>query len=87
MTGDDREAGTGARTGTFTSTFARQHEPKTPAFLLSGQRVTLEYLQTLRDMGMEWMSHHTDFVHKSGVSPGSNVTRAHRRISEALQSF
>ena len=36
---------------------------------------------------MEWLSHHLDFVHKSGLSPLSGACRSHRRISEALQLF
>eukprot|EP00959_Pyramimonas_sp_CCMP1952_P369286 7734876-Pyramimonas_sp.AAC.1 len=33
------------------------------------------------------MSHHLDFIHKSGISPNSNITRAHRRLTEALHAF
>eukprot|EP00972_Heterocapsa_arctica_P062166 9163209-Heterocapsa_arctica.AAC.1 len=36
---------------------------------------------------MEWMSHHLDFVHKSGLSPTSGVCRSHRRMSESLQAL
>eukprot|EP00959_Pyramimonas_sp_CCMP1952_P427432 8951842-Pyramimonas_sp.AAC.1 len=36
---------------------------------------------------MEWATHHLDFVHKSGVSPNSNITRCHRRLTDALHAF
>lgn len=61
--------------------------PSEPPFSLPGERVTAEFLTALRSSGMEWMSHHLDFVHKSGLSVASGTCRAHRRLSESLQLF
>ena len=49
--------------------------------------MALEFVRTLQANGLEWMSHHLDFVHKSGLSTTSGVCRSHRRVSEALQAM
>ena len=52
-----------------------------------GPLVGFELIRSLHNSGMEWLSHHLDFVHKSGLSPTSTASRAHRRISEILQAM
>ena len=87
LTGDSREPASGRRFISFADSFGLQHVATQPPFPLSGMRVTHEFVKTLRATGMEWLSHHLDFVHKSGISPNSNITRAHRRLTEALHAF
>ncbi|CAK0861131.1 unnamed protein product, partial [Prorocentrum cordatum] len=87
VTGDAREPVSGRRFISFADSFGLQHAAAEPPFPLSGSRVTHEFVKTLRATGMEWMSHHLDFIHKSGISPNSNITRAHRRLTEALHAF
>jgi hypothetical protein len=84
VTGDLRDAD-GLRFATFTQTVGKQVAPSKDAIRLVGQRCTGEFLTALRASGLEWLSHHLDFVRTSGVSLGSGVTRSHRRLSEALQ--
>ena len=52
-----------------------------------GERLAPEFVQAMRATGYEWMSHHLDFVSKSGVSRSSGVARSHRRLSEAMTHF
>ena len=87
ITGDERDEVSGKRSTTFADTFSYLSEPKAPVFPLLGKRVLLEYARVLRSNGMDWMTHHMDFVHKSGVSTTSGSARAHRKVSEALQSL
>ena len=87
VAGDTRDPITGQRETTFADSLARQHAAADPPFPLGGQRVTHEYMRTLRATGMEWVTHHLDFVHKSGISPNGNITRAHRRVTDALHAF
>ncbi|CAK0851311.1 unnamed protein product [Prorocentrum cordatum] len=49
--------------------------------------VTHEHMRTMRATGMGWITHHLDFVHKSGVSSNSKVTRCHRRLTDALHAL
>ena len=58
-----------------------------PGWPHPGERVTSEYLRTLKVSGLEWISHHHDFVSKSGIAKTSGITRAHRRVSESLAFF
>ena len=87
VSGDSRDAVTGHRFVTFGDSLGLQHVATEPPFPLAGQRVTHEYMRALRSTGMEWVTHHLDFVHKSGISPGSNITRCHRRLTDALHAF
>ena len=87
VTGDERDEVSGKRVATFRDTMPYQTESKLPPFAVPGKRVVLELLQALQSNGMEWLSHHMDFVHKSGLSPLSGACRSHRRISEALQAM
>lgn len=87
VVGDDREASTGCRFLCLSEALSRYTEEKEPPFPLGRQRVTFELLRALRASGMEWMSHHLDFIHKSGLSPMSGTCRTHRRLTEALQCF
>ena len=56
-------------------------------FPLSGERVANEYVMALRMSGLEWSTHHLDFVHKAGLNPMSGSARSHRRISDAMAAF
>jgi len=57
---------------------------KVPGWPLSDERVALEFTEGIRASGFTFLSHHLDFVSKSGLSRGSGTCRTHRRISEAL---
>lgn len=85
LLGDDRDRATGHRYFTFSESYGRFSVPTDPPFALSGQRAAFEYIRALRGSGMEWVGHHLDFVHKSGLSPMSGTCSSHRRVYEALQ--
>ena len=85
--GDKRDPSGKRRFIDFKDALLKYSEPKSPDFDLPGQRVTKELITAMSSSGMEWMSHHLDFVHKSGLSSTSGVCRSHRRLSEALQAF
>lgn len=85
--GDKRDPSGKRRFMDFKDALLKYTEPKSPDFDLPGQRVTKELITAMSSSGMEWMSHHLDFVHKSGLSSTSGVCRSHRRLSEALQAF
>ena len=83
--GDERDFDSDRRFSSFRDLVNLAYEPKSPAFALQGQRVTKEMLTALYANGFEFVSHHLDFVAKSGLSPNSGTARTHRRVSEALQ--
>jgi hypothetical protein len=85
--GDKRDSSGKRRFMDFKDSLNKYTVPKTPEFGLTGQRVTMELVTALSSSGMEWMSHHLDFVHKSGLSTTSGVCRSHRRVSETLQAL
>ncbi len=85
--GDKRDASGKKRFIDFKDSLGKYTIPKTPEFGLPGQRVTMELVTAMSSSGMEWMSHHLDFVHKSGLSTTSGVCRSHRRISECMQAL
>ncbi|CAK0884216.1 unnamed protein product [Prorocentrum cordatum] len=87
VAGDTRDPLTGQRLSSFVDSLALQYAASDPPFPLGGQRVAHEYMRTLRATGLERVAHHLDFVHKSGISPNSNITRAHRRLTDALHAF
>ena len=85
LLGDIRVNGT--REVTFLEALGRSRPAATSdlsGWLHGGERGTHEFLRGLKMSGLEWISHHNDFVSKSGISRGSGITRAHRRVSEAL---
>ncbi|CAK0828459.1 unnamed protein product, partial [Prorocentrum cordatum] len=82
-----RDPLTGQRLASFVDSLALQYAATDPPFPLGGHRVAHEYMRTLRATGMEWVTHHLDFVHKSGISPNSNVASTHRRLTDALHAF
>ena len=77
----------GVREMTFIDAISRSRLTSTadlPGWPHQGERAAPEYLKTMKMAGLEWLTHHNDFVQKSGVSKASNVARAHRRVTEAL---
>ena len=74
----------GARFMPFPRASELIHSVTTASFPLGGSRAASEYILALRSANMEFMSHHTDFIHRSGISHSSGSARAHRRTSEAL---
>ena len=85
LLGDVRVAG--VREMTFIDAISRSRLTGTadlPGWPHQGERAAPEYLKTMKMAGLEWLTHHNDFVLKSGVSKASNVARAHRRVTEAL---
>ncbi|CAK0833505.1 unnamed protein product [Prorocentrum cordatum] len=89
VAGGTRDPLADQRLSSFVDSLALQHAAADPPFPLGGQRVAHECMRTLRATGMEWvdLTHQLDFVHKSGISPNSNITRAHRRLTDALRAF
>ena len=85
--GDKRSSDGKTRSMTFREALLLSKLPSPLVTSLQGVRATPEFLQAMQASGMEWLSHHLDFVHKSGLSPSSGHCRTHRRISEALQLF
>ena len=85
LLGDLRVAG--AREMSFLDALGRSRPAKTsdlPGWPHPGERAAFEFLKTLKMSGLEWISHHNDFVNKSGISKTAGITRAHRRVSESL---
>ncbi|CAK0850366.1 unnamed protein product, partial [Prorocentrum cordatum] len=87
VTGDVWGPIKGQRFLSFTESLGLQRTAPQPPFPLGGQRAAHEFTRALRATGMERVTHHLDFDHKSGISPNSNITRAHRRITDALHDF
>ncbi|CAK0836100.1 unnamed protein product, partial [Prorocentrum cordatum] len=87
VAGDSRDPLTGQRLSSFVDSLALQYAASDPPFPLGGQRVAHEYMRTLRATGMEGVTPHLDFVHKSDISPNSNITRASRRLTDAPHAF
>jgi hypothetical protein len=85
--GYKRDASGKKRFMDFRGSLSKYTTPKTLEFGLPGQRVTIELAVAMSSSSTEWMSHHLDFVHKSGLSPSSGVCRSHRRITEAIQAM
>ena len=85
LLGDVRVGST--RELTFIDALSRGKFVKTedlPGWPHQGERATPEFLRTMKMAGLEWMTHHNDFLQKSGVSKSSGIARAHRRVSESL---
>ena len=85
LIGDIRVSG--SREVTFLDAFARSKQVPTPAlpgWPHAGERGAHEFMRGLKLSGLEWISHHNDFIAKSGISRGSGICRSHRRISESL---
>ena len=55
-----------------------------PGWPFQGERLVPEFVASMRGTGYEWMSHHLDFVSKSGIGRQSGLARIHRRISEVM---
>ena len=85
LVGDTRVAG--VREMGFLDALNRSRPTPTaelPGWPHPGERATAEYLRTLKMSGLEWITHHNDFVNKWGIAKTSGITRAHRRVSESL---
>jgi len=78
----------GNRQATFAESLERSPQEKDIAgWPMGGERAALEFTASLNTAGYTWLTHHLDFVAKSGISKGSGSCRTHRRISEALSLF
>ena len=85
LIGDIRVSG--SREVTFLDALARSRQvptPELPGWPHAGERGAHEFMRGLKMSGLEWISHHNDFIAKSGISRGSGICRSHRRISESL---
>ena len=85
LVGDVRVGG--SREITYLDALARSKQvpsAELPGWPHAGERSAHEFMRGLKMSGLEWISHHNDFIAKSGISRGSGICRSHRRISESL---